>query len=43
MKNSNMGFTETLGGNCLKRGDLTVCRFKGNLGEKEGVEFLVWC
>ena len=31
-----------IGGNCLKKGAWTVCRFKGGggLGEKEGVVFV---
>ena len=28
------------GGDCLKRGAWSVCRFKGGLGKKEGVVFL---
>ena len=37
------GFTKNQyrGGNCLKRGAWTVCRFNGGLGEKEGVVFLM--
>ena len=29
-----------VGGNCLKRGVWTVRKFKGGLGEKEGVMFI---